>query len=71
MIPHDVLSREALDGVIDDFVNREGTDYGHRDFDLREKREAVRRQLEVGSAIIAYDPTTQSTTIVATRETRE
>ena len=66
MIPFGALSSEALDGVIDDFVNREGTDYGHRDFDLREKRAAVRRQLETGHASIAYDPTTHTTTIVAT-----
>ena len=65
-IPVDALSDEALVGVIDDFVNREGTDYGHRDFDLEQKREAVRRQLESGHAAITYDPITQTTTIVAT-----
>ena len=65
-IPVDALSDEALVGVIDDFVNREGTDYGHRDFDLEQKREAVRRQLESGHALITYEPTTQTTTIIAT-----
>jgi uncharacterized protein len=63
-IPFEALSREALDGVIDDYVNREGTDYGHRDFDLEQKREAVRRELAAGRAVITYDPRTQTTTIV-------
>ncbi len=63
-IPLEALSAEALLGVIDDYVNREGTDYGHRDFDLEQKREAVRRQLASGRASITYDPRTQTTTIV-------
>ena len=63
-IPFEALSADALLGVIDDYVNREGTDYGHRDFDLEQKREAVRRQLESGRASITYDPRTQTTTIV-------
>jgi uncharacterized protein YheU (UPF0270 family) len=54
-----------LTGVIDDFVNREGTDYGHRDFDLDQKRDVVRRQLIAGRAVITYDPRTQTTSIVA------
>jgi uncharacterized protein YheU (UPF0270 family) len=65
-IPIDALSDAALLGVIDDFINREGTDYGHRDFDLEQKRDAVRRELASGRAAITYDPTTQTTTIVAT-----
>ena len=63
-IPVAALSDEALLGVIDDYVNREGTDYGHRDFDLEQKRDAVRRQLASGRAVITYDPNTQTTTIV-------
>jgi uncharacterized protein len=65
-IPFESLSAEALDGVIDDYVNREGTDYGHRDFDLAQKRDAVRRQLASGRAVITYDSRTQTTSIVAT-----
>ena len=63
-IPWSALSDAALIGVIDDYVNREGTDYGHRDYDLEQKRDSVRRQLVAGSAVIAYDPRTQTTTIV-------
>ncbi len=64
-IPYDALSDEALLGVIDDYVNREGTDYGHRDIDLDQKRDAVRRQLASGRALITYDPHTQTTTIIS------
>jgi uncharacterized protein YheU (UPF0270 family) len=62
-IPLESLSAEALEGVIEAFVLREGTDYGHRDFTLEEKREAVRRQLRQGVAEIWFDPETGSTTV--------
>lgn len=67
-IPWNALSDDALIGVIDDFINREGTDYGHRDYDLEQKRAAVRRQLVAGSAVIAYDAHTQTTSIVPANE---
>ena len=67
-IPWNALSGAALTGLIDDFVNREGTDYGHRDYGIDEKREAVRRRLVAGSAVIAYDPRTRTTTIVDAHE---
>ena len=63
-IPLAALSEDALLGVIDDYINREGTDYGHADIDLAQKRVAVRRALTRGHAIITYDPSTQTTTII-------
>jgi uncharacterized protein len=58
VIPPDALSQAALLGVIDAFVLREGTDYGHRDFTLDEKRDRVRHMLASGKAQIQYDPET-------------
>ena len=55
-IPLETLSEEALAGIIEAFVLREGTDYGPREHDLRTKCLAVRRQLESGEAEIDYDP---------------
>ena len=65
IIPPDRLSPDALEGVIDDFIVREGTDYGHRDVTLEEKRHRVRRELATGRARIVYDPVTHTTTLVA------
>lgn len=58
VIPLEDLSEQALQGVIDAFVLREGTDYGHRDISLQEKRARVRRLLENGQAEIQYFPET-------------
>lgn len=61
------LSEEALAGVIESFVLREGTDYGHRDFTLAEKRALVREQLESGDAVIYFDPVTSTIDIKPAR----
>jgi len=62
-IPLESLSPAALDGIIESFVLREGTDYGPREFDLGSKCAAVRRQLERGEAEICFDPVTGTTDI--------
>lgn len=66
-IPLSELSEEAIAGVIESFVLREGTDYGHRDFTLAEKRALVREQLERGDAVIYFDPDTRSIDIKPAR----
>ncbi|MCY4469267.1 MAG: YheU family protein [Thiotrichales bacterium] len=63
-IPHRELSEEALRGVIESFVLREGTDYGPRDYSFEEKIAAVMRQLDRGEAAIVFDPDTGTVSIV-------
>ena len=63
-IPHRELSEEALRGVVESFVLREGTDYGQRDYSLKEKIAAVIRQLDRGEAVIVFDPDTETVSIV-------
>ena len=67
-VPHTDLSADALRGVIESFVLREGTEYGERDFTLEEKLAHVTHQLERGEAQIMYDPQSQSVDIVVTRK---
>ncbi|MGH8299595.1 MAG: YheU family protein [Steroidobacteraceae bacterium] len=62
-VPHGELSAEALRGVIESFVLREGTDYGEREHSLEQKAAQVRAQLERGQARILFDPETNTVTI--------
>jgi uncharacterized protein YheU (UPF0270 family) len=62
-IPPDMLSTEALRGVADAFVLREGTDYGAREFTHEEKVAQVLAALERGEARILFDPATESVTL--------
>jgi uncharacterized protein YheU (UPF0270 family) len=63
-VPHGELSEEALLGVIESFVLREGTDYGAHDIPHDSKVAQVLRQLERGEARILFDPVTESIDIV-------
>ena len=63
-IPHRELSEEALRGIVESFVLREGTDYGGRDFSLEAKVDAVMRQLDRGEAVIVFDANTGTVDIV-------
>jgi uncharacterized protein len=63
-IPHAELSAEALRGVIESFVLREGTDYGEREYSLEQKVAQVRAQLERGQARILFDPESNTVTLV-------
>lgn len=55
IIPTDKLSHEALAAIIDEFVTREGTDYGHTEQNLEAKCLQVRRQLESGDVVVVFD----------------
>jgi uncharacterized protein YheU (UPF0270 family) len=66
IIPHRLLSADALRGVIEAFITQEGTDYGMHEVPLATKVAQVQHQLDTGTAIIVYDVDTDSCTIQAT-----
>ena len=65
IIPFRSLSKEALRGVIEEFVTRDGTDYGFTEMDLEQKIEIVLRQLRRGDVFIVYDQDAETTTILS------
>lgn len=67
-VPPDRLSEEVLQAVIEAFINREGTDYGEREFSLAEKVEQVRRRLQRGEVALVFDPETESCTLLGREE---
>jgi len=54
-IPWNQLSAEILRSVIEEFISREGTDYGEREFTLAEKVEQVKAQVKRGDVVIVFD----------------
>jgi uncharacterized protein len=64
IIPYQNLSPAALQGVIEEVVTRDGTDYGLVEATLEQKINGVMRQVKKGDAVIVYDEATQTTTIV-------
>ncbi|MCE5262575.1 MAG: YheU family protein [Deltaproteobacteria bacterium] len=54
-IPVDRLSPEALRGVIEEFISRDGTDYGEVEASRETKFRQVKQRLQDGSAVLIYD----------------
>ena len=58
------LSRKALQGVIEEFISRESTDYGRKEISWEIKLGQVRQKLEDGSAVLVFDDETETTNII-------
>lgn len=67
-IPHDQLSPEALQGLIEEIITREGSDYGEVILSLEQKVAQVLRQLESGMAVITYDEKTQTANMMLKKD---
>jgi uncharacterized protein YheU (UPF0270 family) len=64
----DQLSPEALRGLVEEFVTRDGTDYGAVEQSVETKTAQVRAQLASGEARIVFDPDSGSANIVLARD---
>lgn len=62
-IPWENLSEEALMGVIDDFILREGTDYGLTEAPLENKRADILSQLKSRKVKLLFDSESESITL--------
>lgn len=69
-VPAERLSAEALEGLVEEFASREGTDYGEREVGLDAKVAQIRHMLERGDCVIVFDEDSASCQIV-TREALE
>jgi uncharacterized protein len=62
-IPVNKLSPEALQGVIEEFITRSGTDYGEVEASMETKFMQAKYKLENGSAVLVFDDETETTNI--------
>ena len=58
------LSRDALRALVEEFVTRDGTDYGAVERSLDAKVADVLRQLDRGEVRIVFDSESETTTVV-------
>lgn len=64
IVPYEMLSEEALDGVMENFILREGTDYGHKDWTMDEKKNLIMKQLKSKRANVVFDSQTETCSII-------
>lgn len=67
-VPREKLSAEILDALIEEFVLREGTDYGAVEVSLLKKKQQVEKQIIKDEIKIVFDFETQSATLMTKQE---
>ena len=63
IIPVNKLSAKALQGVIEEFISRNGTDYGAVEASWETNIKQVKSKLKDGSAVLVFDDETETTNI--------
>lgn len=64
IIPLEKLSAETLTAIIEDFILREGTEYGAEEVSKSAKIIQVKNQLNQGSAVLVYSELHESINIL-------
>ncbi|MFP5383522.1 MAG: YheU family protein [Gammaproteobacteria bacterium] len=63
-VPWREISPETLDALIEEYVTRDGTDYGEAEVPLTRKVDEVRALLQRGEALVVFDELTETVTIL-------
>lgn len=67
VLPLAQLSADALNGLLEELVTRDGTDYGEQEVSLETRLAQVRAGLKRGDVEIIFDPVTETCTLRARR----
>ncbi len=68
LIPVDRLAPDTLEAIIEEYIGREGTDYGFQEVSVDAKLRQVHAQLRRGEVVVAYDPVLQSCNLLVKRD---
>jgi uncharacterized protein YheU (UPF0270 family) len=71
VIPPQSLSPDALLAVLEEFISREGTDYGDQEWTLAEKVQQLKPQVLRGHVLIIFDPVAELVTLIPKDEWRD
>ena len=63
-IPYQEINPETLRNMIEDFVSRDGSDWGDAGGSMEVKIEQVLRQFKTGKIKVVFDLTSQSANII-------
>lgn len=69
-VPVKTLSPAAVQGLVEEFVTRDGTDYGEHEHSLEDKMQTVMQKLNRGEVVIVFDPDSETCNIIAREEVR-
>ncbi len=64
IIPLGQLNEQTLTAIIEEFILREGTEYGSIEISIHDKIARVKQQLKNGSALLVYSELHDSVNII-------
>lgn len=70
-VPPERLPPETLSALLEEYASRDGTDYGHYDISLEEKRDQLRSRLSAGDLQLLYDVDSEHWDLVHRDRARE
>lgn len=65
LIPPERLEKTTLIALVEEYITREGTDYGMEELELSTKVEQVLQQLNSGQVVIVFDAASETTQLVS------
>nr|WP_231866169.1 MULTISPECIES: YheU family protein [unclassified Alcanivorax] len=71
IVPWKDLPPDTLTNLIEEFVTRDGTDYGDQEVATSTKVEQVRTQLKQQEAFIVFDEVTESVSVMGKEQAEE
>jgi uncharacterized protein len=60
IIPYQSLAPDLLRAVLEEYISREGTDYGEYELTLAEKVELLMPKIKSGEVLIVFDQASES-----------
>jgi uncharacterized protein len=70
IIPYKQISSDALRGLIEEYITREGTDYGEQEFLLEQKVAQIEQHLNRGEVVVVFDIATETVSLLNYRDAK-
>lgn len=67
-IQPELLAPEILKSVLEEYIHREGTNYGEVEYTLETKVKQLHTQIVKGDVVIVFDPESESVTLMTHNE---
>ena len=64
-IPYQSIAPDTLRNMLEEYVTRDGTDYGTREYSMEEKVAQLMKQLAAGDVVIEFDENMESIDLVS------
>jgi len=70
LIPYQQLQESTLTALIEEFIDREGTDYGEREVSRKTMVMQIHQQLSDGKIVISYDTESETCNLVPSHKAK-